>query len=327
MGSLPINRRLLNEEMAFDKFAQKWYLISKVEWKYSTQQDFYSIMENHLIPHFKDTDISTITKSVLKEFRTGLTLKDGRQGRKMSNKRINNIMAVLRLIINEACDEFNLRSPFDKIEPLSIVTKDINPFDPTEVKAFLNGVRQDFRNYYTTRFFTGMRTAEIDGLKWQYVDFTNKKILIRETWQRKRWDTPKNKSSIRDIEMSKIVEGALMNQHRITGHLDIVFANKNWKLLDHNLVTKRVWYPTLKRLKLRLRTPYQTRHTAATLWLASGENPEWIARQLGHSSTEMLFTKYSKFVPNLTRQDGSAFESFLENNINENNSETKENNK
>ena len=172
-----------------------------------------------------------------------------------------------------------------------------------------------------------MRTAEIDGLKWQYVDFTNKKILIRETWQRKRWDTPKNKSSIRDIEMSKIVEGALINQHRITGHLDIVFANKNWKLLDHNLVTKRVWYPTLKRLKLRLRTPYQTRHTAATLWLASGENPEWIARQLGHSSTEMLFTKYSKFVPNLTRQDGSAFESFLENNINENNSETKENNK
>jgi integrase len=62
------------------------------------------------------------------------------------------------------------------------------------------------------------------------------------------------------------------------------------------------------------------------LWLASGENPEWIARQLGHSNTEMLFTKYSKFVPNLTRQDGSAFESFLENNINENNSETKENN-
>jgi integrase len=324
VGKLADQQKAANDKMAFDKFARKWYRISKVEWKYSTQQDFYSIMEMHLIPHFKDTDISTITKGVLKEFRSGLALKDGRQGKNMSNKRINNIMAVLRLIINEACDEFNMRSPFDKIEPLTIIQKDINPFSPAEVKTFLNGVRRDFRNYYTTRFFTGMRTAEIDGLQWRYVDFISKKILVRETWQRKRWDTPKTKRSIRDIMMSPIVEGALREQHLITGHLDFVFANKRGNPLDHNLVTKRIWYPTLKRLGLQLRTPYQTRHTAATLWLASGENPEWIAKQLGHSSTEMLFSKYSKFVPNLTRKDGSAFERFLENNINENSSCTEE---
>ena len=47
---------------------------------------------------------------------------------------------------------------------------------------------------------------------------------------------------------------------------------------------------------------------------------------MGHSNTEMLFNKYSKFIPNLTRKDGSAFESFLENNLNGNNSDTKENN-
>ncbi len=32
---------------------------------------------------------------------------------------------------------------------------------------------------------------------------------------------------------------------------------------------------------------------------------------MGHTSTEMLFRVYSRFVPNLTRQDGSAFESLL----------------
>ncbi len=75
--------------------------------------------------------------------------------------------------------------------------------------------------------------------------------------------------------------------------------------------TKRIWFPTLNYLGLKRRRPYQTRHTMATLWLASGENPEWIARQMGHTSTEMLFTVYSRFVPNLTRQDGSAFENLL----------------
>jgi integrase len=47
------------------------------------------------------------------------------------------------------------------------------------------------------------------------------------------------------------------------------------------------------------------------LWLASGEAPEWIARQLGHTNTEMLFRVYSRYVPNLTRQDGSAMERLL----------------
>ena len=45
--------------------------------------------------------------------------------------------------------------------------------------------------------------------------------------------------------------------------------------------------------------------------LASGENPEWVARVLGHSSTEMLFKVYSRYIPNLTRMDGSAFERLL----------------
>ena len=75
--------------------------------------------------------------------------------------------------------------------------------------------------------------------------------------------------------------------------------------------TNRVWYPLLRHLDLRRRRPYQTRHTAATLWLSTGESPEWIARQLGHTTTEMLFRVYSRFRPNLTRQDGAAFERLL----------------
>jgi len=47
------------------------------------------------------------------------------------------------------------------------------------------------------------------------------------------------------------------------------------------------------------------------LWIASGESPEWVAHQMGHTTTEMLFSVYSRYVPNLTRRDGSAFEQLL----------------
>ncbi len=39
-------------------------------------------------------------------------------------------------------------------------------------------------------------------------------------------------------------------------------------------------------------------------------------RQMGHSTTEVLFRIYSRYVPKLTRQDGSAFESLLKRTLN-----------
>jgi integrase len=46
-----------------------------------------------------------------------------------------------------------------------------------------------------------------------------------------------------------------------------------------------------------------------------------VARVLGHSSTEMLFKVYSRFIPNLTRMDGSAFERLIKSRMIANNKE------
>lgn len=92
---------------------------------------------------------------------------------------------------------------------------------------------------------------------------------------------------------------------------DYVFCSRGGSPIHAKNFADRVWHPLLRHLGLRRRVPYQSRHTAATLWLAAGESPEWIARQLGHTTTEMLFRVYSRYVPNLTRRDGSAFERLL----------------
>jgi integrase len=64
--------------------------------------------------------------------------------------------------------------------------------------------------------------------------------------------------------------------------------------------------PALRRAGLRLRSAYQTRHTFASNSLAAGENPAWISGMLGHRSAELLFDVYARWIPNRTRQDGSA---------------------
>jgi integrase len=231
----------------------------------------------------------------------------------MSAKSINNHMNILRMVMTEAADRYEFISPFRNIKPLKLQRVHIEPFSLSEVETILQTVREDYRNYYLVRFYTGMRTGEVDGLKWEFVDFQRREILIRETLIGGETEYTKTDGSQREIPMFGPLYDALKKQYEATGKLSkYVFCNREGKPLDHNNVTKRVWYPLLGALNLKKRRPYQTRHTAATLFLASGENPEWVARTLGHSTTEMLFKVYSRYVPNLTRQDGSAFERLIQ---------------
>lgn len=300
------------QQPLFEDFANTWYQENEVSWRKSHRRTLRDIIDNRLIPEFGKKVVGQITKAEIMAFRSTLAKVPGRKNATLTAKSINAIMAPLRQILNEAADRFEFNTPFRNIKPLKIQKTDVEPFTLEEVQQILQHVRSDFKHYYTTRFFTGMRTGEIDGLKWQYVDFKNRLILVRETLIAGEEDYTKTDGSQREIQMSALVFEALTEQARLTkGKSKFVFTNRQGEPLDHNNVTKRVWYPLLRFLGLKQRRPYQTRHTAATLWLASGENPLWIARQLGHTSTEMLFKVYSRFVPNLTRQDGSAFERLL----------------
>ena len=155
------------------------------------------------------------------------------------------------------------------------------------------------------------RSGEIHGLQWKYIDFERRQILVRETLVRGNVEYTKTDGSQREIAMSEPVYEALLTQRQRTGQQDYVFCTANGAPLDNDNFTNRVWYPLLRHLGLEARRPYQTRHTCATLWLAAGENPEWVARQLGHVDTTMLFKTYSRFIPNLTRTDGSAFNALV----------------
>lgn len=297
----------------FADFADLWFDENKIQWRGSHTKNVDSILNSSLKPIFKGKHVSEITKPDILKARNKMAKRPGRgPSRLMSAKSINNHMNILRMVMTEAADRYDFTNPYRNIKPLRLQRVHIEPFSLSEVETILRTVREDYRNYYLVRFYTGMRTGEIDGLKWEYVDFERREILVRETLIAGETEYTKTDGSQREIPMFGPVYDALKEQHAATGRLSkYVFCNREGNPLDHNNVTKRVWYPLLRALNLKQRRPYQTRHTAATLFLASGENPEWVARTLGHSTTEMLFKVYSRYVPNLTRQDGSAFERLI----------------
>lgn len=292
----------------FAAMALEWYETNLCRWKPTYQYNIRLHINNYLLPSFGKSDLHEINRAEILKFRA--TLADLKPAK--STDFINHVMATMRMILEEGCQRYNLQQPFRNVKTLRVPQSPVNPFTLDQVNQIIGAVRPDFKNYFITRFLTGMRTSEIDGLQWQFVDFERREILVRQALVDGKLTTPKTPGSVREVQMSPLVHQALLAQFEVTGcNCPFVFCTSVQTPLDHRNIRDRVWLPLLKQLKIPYRRPYETRHTTATLWLAAGENPEWIAKQLGHANTQMLFRVYSRFVPNLTRRDGASFEALI----------------
>ncbi|MDW1928592.1 site-specific integrase [Vibrio sp. 947] len=295
-------------------FSEIWLSEKEIEWRKGHYQDVEGILNKYIIPMFGNKKISAITKQQILSFRSTLAKVPGRKGKELSPSRINHIMTPLRVMLNEAADRYDFTSPWRNIKALKVGRTEVDPFNLHEVEQVIAHAPEDYKTYYITRFFTGLRTSEIDGLMWKDVDLSNKTITVNQSLVRGELSDLKTDGSYRVVMLTDRAVEAL-REHKKTAYLrdKFVFTNDKRMPLNYQSVSKSIWYPTLRKAKLRPRNPYQTRHTYATLLLASGEAPEWIANQMGHTTTTMLFRVYSRYVPNLTRRDGSAFANFLAN--------------
>lgn len=327
-GGLGSAKGQVDHTPRFRAFAETWVDENRPAWRRSYEETVIGTLNQYLLPRFGNRTVGSITRAELLAFRADLSKTVSVRGKPLSNTRINKIMGFARQIMNEAADRYEFRRPFQGIKPLKQKKPDIHPFTLEEVNRILQTVRSDYRNYLAVRFWTGLRTGEANALRWDRIDFDNNMILVRDTLVRGRLQSDtKTYDSSRDVPMLPPVRDALLDQRRrVPKGVDWVFCTKRGSPIDNQNFTKRVWAPLLAELGLKYRRPYQTRHTAATLMLGAGEAPEWIARVLGHTTTEMLFRVYSRYVPNLTRQDGSAMARLLASqvgalNYNDNNEE------
>lgn len=302
-----------DEVPTFNQFLDTWQREMAPQWRRLHAQGVHEIVDKHLMPALGRYRVNTITKANVLALRSHLAGMPGQRGKTLSASRINKIMTILGQCLTEAADRWGFPSPCKGVKRLKARRPDIVPFSLDEVERICQAIRPDFRAYVTCRFYTGMRTGEINGLKWEHIDLERGLILVREVFSGgEAEENAKSDASLRDIPILPVVRGALRAQ-LVTRRTDTpyVFHSSHGNPIDAHNFANRVWYPLLARLHIAKRRPYQTRHTTATLLLAAGENPEWIARFMGHASTQMLFTVYSRYVPNLTRQDGTAIADLL----------------
>ena len=285
----------------FSEYASQWLERKKVNVMQSTWRDYQSILNVYALPHFGKTPLSQVTQGDVEEFLD--TLGD------LSAKRKNNIMVPVKCLFNDARRRKEIQeNPAEHVRRFKEEKPFIDPLSFPEIKLFLAHVDPHYAAYFTTAFLTGMRPNEMLALKWVHVDFEMRCITIREGRVQGIEGPPKTISSYRDIDMLDPLFDVL-RQHRLTSHKDAthVFTNKHGYPLGVDNLRNKIWYPTLEQAGLRKRTMYQTRHSFASLMLSHGEDPLWVARMLGHTTLDMIFRHYGKFIRNRMRKDGARF--------------------
>ena len=244
-----------------------------------------------------NTDADTLTHAVLKAKIGGHPWA--------SPKLLNNHLIALRGIFGLLYHGVTAAAnPMTGILNSKVVKKQPDPLSTDERDSILADLAERYDTrvwaYFTVAFYTGMRPEELIALRWGDVDWVHGSIHVARvrTFRGSERDGSKTHSE-RDVDMTSPVIEALKKMKPYTFMKDgDIFENpvtgRPWH--DERSQRDHYWVPSLKRLGIRTRRPYSTRHTFATTALMADLNPNYVARQLGHTNAKMLFEKYSKWI-------------------------------
>ncbi len=292
------------DETLFVDWWDTW--IAEKTMRPNTAKRWNSAFRVHIEPYFKHHALSDIDEHEVLVFRKHLEMK----GFKAST--INSgIMKPIRMFLYTAHNRGLLpKYPCANITRLKEERPDIDPYTFEELEHLKQVLYEKGRGMYADMItfwsLTGLRVGELCALRWEHIDFYNKKILIRQTMHANgNVGPPKTENSIRDVDFNPVAEDALISQQKRTGLQDgFVFLTESGRPFNDYYVRDKFKF-LLKLARLKYRAPKQMRHTFATHAISLGENISWVSKMLGHASVEITAKRYNRYVQNLTRQDGS----------------------
>lgn len=284
--------------------------------KGSTCGRYKQLYKNQISKYFATRQLNKITRTDVREWIKHL-LKQGnvKTGGPLKPKTVKNALSLLSSMYNYAIYDLELidknpciriRVPKSDIKPKS--DKDFyNEKELLELFRLLLEKLNDPRSitHATMIFlilFTGMRTGEVMGLRWEDVDFEKNKLSIYEeriyvTNMGVLTDSPKTQHSIREIsfpafigEMLKALkahqedcQNKLLDAYEYTGFVAVVDTGQP----QHPRNTYKWFKRFLKMNGLKDTTVHDLRHTHAAILSRLGVKIIDTSKRLGHSNTRI----------------------------------------
>jgi integrase len=287
------------------------------------RRDARSAVEVHLIPHFGDRPVSSITLRDLEGFRAALRSVDGRRGRPVSAKTVYNIEVVLRAVLRWALATGRIQAnPADRLPALTRRQRQAPGFENfylpdqmmlaldalegherrmREDKAALPRFRLPWRLILGFLFETGLRVGELAALTKFDVRLAEREVRVSKAVFLGKLQTTKGVNE-RTVPISPDT-AARLERHvaRLDPENPLLFPNSDGRYLtsnsfhaplrwiSENVVERTVVAAGVRReLKLKRVSPHAFRHSCGTMLAMADTGEEKIRRHLGHASTSMV---------------------------------------
>lgn len=265
----------------------------------SSYNCYRQIADIHLLPAWGTKPVTDLTTRELRQWIMTLDVK---------RKTVQLILTPLRNTLEHALVDGLIESnPFDSIRLNKILARDqmqsdyrADPFDIDEIEAILNACeREQERNMFRYAFCTGMRPSEYIAQEWANVSFVTHQVQVAGAFvDGKAKRTAKTAAGLRLVDLRN---GALESLKAQKAHTKLrggtIFLNTTYgaQWTGDKAIRER-WRRLLLLAGVRYRNPYQTRHTFASSLLMLGANPLYVANQLGHADSALVFRTYGRWV-------------------------------
>lgn len=282
----------------FIEYSSLFLEFKQHELKPSTFSKYTRIVLDRLNPYFGEMPVSDIKPSTIKKWL--YSIED------VGNKSKRIYLGVLSGVFKEALeDEVITRNPVSLVRLPKIIKPRIVPFNADEVKLIMDdAVNTNYRLFLAFAFYTGMRSGEIIALKKSDIDLENMIIKVSRSRSHHGESSPKTRLSTRDIPILDLLKPYVLELLSLHDHEYLFITQYKQPYIDTHVFVHKHWRPSLKRLGIEYRRPYNARHTFATNMLYRNlVTPVQLSQILGHANTQMVFDVYVAYL-------NISFESF-----------------
>lgn len=280
----------------------------------STVEAYRQRLDLHIAPFIGSEKLSRITVPAVRSFADNV--RGAGRSPAMVKKAITALGALLSdaqergLCTRNAVKEMSRRRNGSEKRSKKLLQPGVDIPLPEEIRTFLAALEGRWRPILLTAVFSGLRSSELRGLRWQDVDFGKATITVRQ--RSDKWGeigATKSHSSQRTLPVPPVVISTLKEWKLACPPGDLVFPNGVGNPESHSNIVNRGLIPTMEKAGLGYTGLHALRHFYAS-WLINpkeagglGLDMKTVQARMGHSSIVVTADVYSHLFPR--RDDGS----------------------
>ena len=292
----------------FEEWAGAWWATT-VRLRPTTRRGYYQLLYNHVLPHFGKRPLASIDFMDVEEF-IAAKLNEGRLG----PKKIRDAVSVVSLVMKAAVQSGVRRDNPAAGHHVTVRRKRIRQGDVLsmgQIHQLVDHVRHPYQPAVWLLVLTGMRPAELCGLRVRSVDLVRHRLAITETLLPVSGygdqplqlvaGPPKTDAGDRTLpipvwlceDLAQMLAARAARRGSPIAQDEPLFVNQVGKPLNRDKFRETVIRPALRAAGLpeQLRT-YDLRHGHASMLIDLGVNPLAAAQRMGHSDPSVTLREY-----------------------------------